>query len=55
MEDDITGLRVLKDAFRNTGDEPMRILWIYSSSHVTRTFKGSTEEVEHLSAWGLMG
>lgn len=42
-------------AFRNTGDEPMRILWIYSSTKVTRTFEGSDEEVEHLSARDLMG
>jgi quercetin dioxygenase-like cupin family protein len=42
-------------AFRNTGDEPMRILWIYSSNKVTRTFAGSDEEVEHLSAKDLMG
>jgi quercetin dioxygenase-like cupin family protein len=42
-------------AFRNTGDDPMRILWIYSSNHVTRTFAGSDEEVEHLSARDLMG
>jgi quercetin dioxygenase-like cupin family protein len=42
-------------AFRNTGEDPMRILWIYSSDHVTRTFAGSDEEVEHLSAKDLMG
>jgi mannose-6-phosphate isomerase-like protein (cupin superfamily) len=41
-------------AFRNTGDGPMRILWIYSSNKVTRTFAGSDEEVEHLSAQDLM-
>lgn len=42
-------------AFRNTGEAPMRILWIYSSATVTRTFAGSNEEVEHLSARDLMG
>lgn len=42
-------------AFRNTGERPMRILWIYSSATVTRTFVGSDEEVEHLSAKDLMG
>ncbi len=42
-------------AFYNTGDVPMRILWIYGSDRVTRTFAGSTEEVEHLSARDLMG
>ena len=40
--------------FRNTGDTPMRILWIYDSNRVTRTFQGSTEAVEHLSAADLM-
>lgn len=42
-------------AFRNTGEAPMRILWIYSTDRVTRTFHGSNEEVEHLSAKDLMG
>jgi mannose-6-phosphate isomerase-like protein (cupin superfamily) len=41
-------------AFRNKGDVPMRILWIYSSTRVTRTFEGSSEEVEHLSAKDMM-
>ena len=41
--------------FRNTGDMPMKILWIYSSNIVTRTFAGSDEPVEHLSAADLMG
>ena len=41
--------------FRNTGDGPMRILWIYDSNVVTRTFQGSHEAVEHLSAADLMG
>ena len=40
--------------FRNTGDQPMRILWIYDSDVVTRTFQGSNETVEHLSAADLM-
>ena len=40
--------------FRNTGDTPMRILWIYDSNVVTRTFQGSNEAVEHLSAADLM-
>lgn len=42
-------------AFRNTGQAPMRILWIYSATRVTRTFEGTDEEVEHLSAKDLMG
>ena len=40
--------------FHNTGAGPMRILWIYSSDRVTRTFAGSGEEVEHLSAADVM-
>jgi mannose-6-phosphate isomerase-like protein (cupin superfamily) len=42
-------------AFRNTGDQPMTILWVYASNRVTRRFAGSGEVVEHLSAADLMG
>ncbi len=41
-------------AFRNTGDQPMKILWIYGAERVTRTFAATGETVEHLSAADLM-
>jgi quercetin dioxygenase-like cupin family protein len=45
----------LLHAFRNTGAGPMKILWVYGSNRVTRTFAASGETVEHLSAADLMG
>lgn len=35
--------------FVNAGTDKLRILWIYDSPEVTRTFKGSGKTVGHLS------
>ena len=44
----------LRHAFRNTGEEPMRILWIYPTQDVTRTLMSTGETVAHLSDEDLM-
>jgi mannose-6-phosphate isomerase-like protein (cupin superfamily) len=35
--------------FMNRGKTPMRILWVYGATHVTRTFADTGETVVHLS------
>jgi quercetin dioxygenase-like cupin family protein len=40
--------------FTNTGTGPMRILWIYSTDIVTRTFSATGETVEHLTEADMM-
>jgi mannose-6-phosphate isomerase-like protein (cupin superfamily) len=41
-------------SFRNRGEGPMKILWVYTAEKVTRTFSATGETVEHLSATDLM-
>ncbi|MBM3939993.1 MAG: cupin domain-containing protein [SAR202 cluster bacterium] len=45
----------LNHCFRNTGTEPMSILWIYASTDVTRTFTETGVTVPHLSEADRVG
>ncbi len=40
--------------FRNTGAAPMKILWVYATTNVTRTFAATGETVAHLSGDDLI-
>jgi quercetin dioxygenase-like cupin family protein len=42
-------------AFRNAGDAPLVILWIYPTQDVTRTLLSTGRTVAHLSADDAMG
>ncbi len=41
--------------FVNVGDGPMSILWVYASTHVTRTLADTGETVEHMTPGDLGG
>jgi quercetin dioxygenase-like cupin family protein len=41
--------------FVNTGSGAMRILWVYATTHITRTFTDTGATVEHLSGNDLAG
>ena len=39
--------------FVNVGDGPMSILWVYATTHVTRTLQATGETTEHLTPGDL--
>ena len=45
----------LTHCFRNTSDTPLRILWVYASTDVTRTFADTGVTVPHLSPEDIVG
>ncbi|HEU5423372.1 MAG TPA: cupin domain-containing protein [Nitrolancea sp.] len=45
----------LVHCFRNTGDTPLTILWIYGGTEVTRTFAGTGITVRHFSPEDRVG
>lgn len=64
VEGDVTPIKALDSTFipaglthcfRNTGAALMRILWVYASTDVTRTFADSGKTVPHLSEEDRVG